>query len=235
MKLIGAGLPRTGTLTQQAAMGILGLDPCYHMVTVFADLPQWERWRAVLDGDLRASEIVKDFTSTVDWPGSFFYDQLIEDFPEAKVLLSVRSAESWAASMRKTIWECLYGDGLVGHMSIARERIDPDWHGWMSTLRGMWDARGLLNGKDTTDEFMVEAFNRYVAEVQATVPADRLLTWAPKDGWEPLCDFLELPVPEVPLPHINDTEGFGHLIVDGALAAIQNWRNAAAGAAPAPA
>src|SRR3954469_9645973 len=175
MKLIGAGLPRTATLTQKAAMDILGLEPCYHMVTVFADLPLWERWRAALDGSERASELVKGYEVTVDWPGSYFYKDLMEDFPDAKVLLSVRSAESWAASMRKTILECLYGDGLVGHMSLGREQIDPHWHGWMSTLREMWTVSGLLNGKDTTDEWMVDAFNRYNEEVKATVPADRLL------------------------------------------------------------
>jgi len=230
VKLIGAGLPRTGTLTQKAAMDILGLDPCYHMVTVFADLPLGERWRAALDGRERASALVSDHAVTVDWPGAYFYKDLIEDFPDAKVLLSVRDAAGWARSMRKTICECLYGDGLVGHMSLGREQIDPQWHGWMSTLREMWTVSGLLSGKDTTDEWMIGAFERYNAEVRATVPADRLLVWSPHDGWEPLCDFLELPVPAVPLPHINDTEGFGHLIVDGALAAIQNWRAAAVGA-----
>jgi hypothetical protein len=233
MKVIGAGLPRTGTLTQHAAMGILGLEPCHHMVAVFADLPMWEKWRAVLDGQVRASELLQDYEAMVDWPGSFHYKQLMEDFPDAKVLLSVRSPESWAASMRKTIIECLYGDSIVGHMSIGRERIDPDWHGWMSTLREMWTSAGLLNnGAQTTDEWMIDAFNRHTEEVKATVPAERLLVWKPQDGWEPLCAFLELPVPEVPVPHINDTEGFGHLIVDGALAAIQRWR---AAATPVPA
>jgi hypothetical protein len=224
MKVIGAGLPRTATLTQHASLEILGLAPCHHMVSVFADLPMWERWRAVLDGDGRASELLAEHPAAVDWPSSYFYEQLMEDFPDAKVLLSVRDAEGWARSMRNTIWECLYGDGLVGHMSAAREAIDPLWAGWMNTLREMWSARGLLNGKETTDEGMAEAFNRYNDEVKATVPADRLLVWHPKDGWEPLCDFLELPIPEVAVPHINDTDAFGWLIVDGALATIQKYR-----------
>jgi hypothetical protein len=227
MKLIGAGLPRTATLTQKIALETLGFEPCYHMVSVFADLPQWERWRAALDGDLRASEILKDFPATVDWPGSYFYTQLMEDFPDAKVLLSVRDAEGWARSMRCTIWECLYGDGLVGHMSEARCRIDPLWDGWMSTLKEMWTVSGLLNGSETTDEWMIAAFNRFNDEVRATVPADRLLVWSPADGWEPLCEFLELPVPKGPMPHVNDSDSFAELIVGGALAAIQQHLTAA--------
>jgi hypothetical protein len=224
MKLIGAGLPRTATMTQKAALEQLGLAPCHHMVSVFGNLPTWEQWRAAIDGKLRASEIVKDHPAAVDWPSSYFYKDLMEDFPDAKVLLSVRDAEGWARSMRKTIWECLYGDGLVGHMSMARERIDAQWGGWMSTLREMWTTSGLLNGAGTTDEWMIDAFDRYNAEVQAYVPAQRLLVWNPKEGWEPLCAFLELPVPDGPVPHINDSDSFGDLIVGGALAAIQQDR-----------
>ena len=82
----------------------------------------------------------------------------------------------------------------------------------------MWDRSGLLNGEETTDEWMIDAFRRHDEEVRATVPADRLLVWSPKDGWEPLCAHLELPVPEMPLPHINDTQAYGERIIDGGLA-----------------
>ena len=230
MKLIGAGLPRTATMTQKAALEQLGLAPCHHMVNVFADLPTWTQWRDAINGDRRASELVGEHPAVVDWPSSYFYKELMEDFPDAKVLLSVRDPEGWARSMRVTIIECLYGDGFVGHMSAARERIDEDWHGWMSTLREMWTQTGLLNGADTTDEWMIDAFNRYNASVQEYVPAERLLVWNPKDGWEPLCAFLELPVPDGPVPHVNDSAGFGDLIAGGALRVIQAHMEQRAGA-----
>ena len=111
--------------------------------------------------------------------------------------------------MRETIWECLYGDGLVGHMTAARQRIDPVWDGCMETLKEMWTRAELMDGKATTDAGMSRAMERYNAEVQETVPADRLLVWSPKDGWEPLCAFLELPVPEAPFPRIHDSKAFG--------------------------
>ena len=100
--------------------------------------------------------------------------------------------------MRQTIWECLYGDTLVGLMARAHAQVDPLWDSWSETLREMWTVSGLLNGKDTTDEWMIDAFDRHNAAVQAYVPADRLLVWRPQDGWEPLCEFLELPVPAAP-------------------------------------
>ena len=87
-------------------------------------------------------------------------------------------------------------------------------------------AAGLLNGEETTDEWMIDAFRRHDEEVRATVPADRLLVWSPKDGWEPLCAHLEVPVPEMPLPHINDSQAYGERIIDGGLLAVQAYRKA---------
>jgi hypothetical protein len=81
------------------------------------------------------------------------------------------------------------------------------------------------NGADTTTESMRAAMERFNQEVQDTVPADRLLVWSVSDGWEPLCEFLELPVPDTPFPHLNDSKGFIDRIVDGALIAIQEWRS----------
>ena len=226
MRLIGAGLPRTATLTQKIALEMLGLAPCHHMVEVFGNLSQAARWREAFDGTLSPAELLKDHQAMVDWPGSYYYTELLESFPEAKVLLSVRDGDAWARSMRETIWECLYGDGVVAHMNAARCAVDSPWGGWMDTLKDMWQVRGLLNGTETTDEWMADAMRRYNDEVKETVPADRLLVWTPADGWEPLCEFLELPVPDAPFPHINDTKAFGENIIDGALEAVRQYRAA---------
>jgi hypothetical protein len=224
MRLIGAGLPRTGTLTQKVALEMLGLAPCHHMVEVFADLSQAPRWRDAFDGKVSAAELLDGHPAMVDWPGSYYYKQLMEAFPEAKVLLSVRSPESWAKSMRTTIWDCLYGDSLVYHMNTARRYVDPLWATCMGMLDDMWTQTGLLNGRETTDDWMIEAFKRHTEEVKATVPAERLLVWSPADGWEPLCAFLEVPVPDAPLPRVNDAATFGERLIDGALAAVQASR-----------
>jgi hypothetical protein len=224
MKLIGAGLPRTATLSQKVALEMLGLGPCYHMVNVLGDLDLAPRWRRALDGELPVQELFEGFESTVDWPGSFFYTELVDDFPEAKVLLSVRDGEAWAHSMRETIWGLFYGDVLIRHLSTARSHVDPKWRGYMEMMSEMWERSGLLNGDDTSIEWMSRAMSRYNEEVQETVPPERLLVWTPADGWEPLCEFLDLPVPEVPFPCLNDSKQFGERIVDGSLLAIQQYR-----------
>ncbi len=224
MKLIGAGLPRTGTLSQKVAMEMLGLGPCYHMVNVLAELDLVSQWRRAVEGDGQWNEIFDGFESTVDWPGSYFYRELIDVYPDAKVLLSVRDGDAWAHSMRDTIWPTLYGEDLMRHLSAAREEIDPKWHAFCDLMRDMWGRSGLMPAWDTTDEWMSNACRRFQEEVQADVPSDRLLVWSVAEGWEPLCEFLELPVPETPFPHLNDSQEFVNRIIDGALIQLREWR-----------
>ncbi len=98
MKLIGAGLMRTATTTQMFALEQLGVSPCYHMRDLLSDLerglPLWERaW----EGDADWEQIFGDAQSTVDWPSARFYSELMDYYPEAKVLLSVRSGRGLGA------------------------------------------------------------------------------------------------------------------------------------------
>jgi hypothetical protein len=233
MKVIGAGLPRTGTLSQKVALEMLGFRPCYHMVNVLADLDLAPNWRRAMDGDADWDDIFGDHQATVDWPGSFHYRELIEVYPEAKVLLSVRDGDSWAASMRDTIWGLFYGDILIKHLSEARRLVDPKWDGYMGMMEEMWRRSGLIFGEQLDLDWMSAAVDRYHAEVTRDVPGDRLLVWSVSDGWDPLCDFLEVPVPDQPFPHLNDTDTFIDRIVDGSLLTLEEWRRAHQESVPA--
>jgi hypothetical protein len=226
MKVIGAGLPRTATLTQKVALEMLGFGPCYHMVNVLGDLSKVPRWSEALDGNDDWDDIFSGFGAAVDWPASYFYRELMEAYPEAKVLLSVRSGESWERSMGETIWGIFYGDMLIRDLSTAWGRVDPRWAAYIELMKKMWEKSGLLaGGEDTMGRgFMAQAMERHNEEVKAVVPADRLLVWSAADGWEPLCAFLEVPVPDMAFPHVNDAQQFGERIVDASLAAIGRWR-----------
>ena len=125
MKVIGAGLPRTATLTQKISLEMLGFGPCYHMVNVLADLSLAPKWAAAFDGNADWDAIFGGSQASVDWPGSFFWRELIEYYPDAKVLLSVRSGEAWANSMKNTIWGVFYDDVLMRHLSDARAHDRP--------------------------------------------------------------------------------------------------------------
>jgi hypothetical protein len=224
MRLIGAGLPRTGTLSQKVALEMLGFGPCYHMVNVLGDLDAVRTWERALDGEPDWDELFGEHRATVDWPGSFYYRELADAYPEAKVLLSVRDGESWARSMRETIWGVLYGEILIRHLSDAWRLVDPRWASYIELMREMWRRSGLIYGEDLDLEWMAAAAERYHRQVQRDIPAERLLVWSVGEGWEPLCEFLEVPVPDTPFPHLNDTREFNDRIVDGALLALGEWR-----------
>ena len=226
MKLLGAGLPRTATTTQMIALEMLGL-PCYHMRDMMSDLEtSVPQWRKALEGDADWDEIFAGKDSTVDWPAAYHYAELIDYYPDAKVLLSVRDADSWVKSMENTITQVFYGDTLMHHLVRAQYHIDPNYKGWIDLLNEMnfSEARGVWAGTNGEPGPMADAMERWNQTVIDTVPADRLLVWNPKEGWDPLCEFLEVEVPEQPLPNVNDTENFQkNLIMGPAIAALNGW------------
>lgn len=225
MKLIGAGMPRTGTLTQKMSLEMLGLGPCYHMVDVLADLDQADLWKQALAGQPRWNEIFDGYQSTVDWPGGYFYRELADFYPDAKVLLSVREPEAWVRSMRETVWAVRNGESLIRLLSSAQAHINPQWHGFVGMLDGLlWQGEGTFAASKSDPAQMIDVMNRHNEEVKEAIPAERLLVWSVTEGWGPLCEFLEVPVPGVPVPHINDRKEFLNRIIDGSLAALNEWR-----------
>ena len=224
MKLIGAGLPRTATTTQMIALEMLGL-PCYHMRDMMGDLttsvPQWRR---ALDGEGPWEELFAGKESIVDWPGSYHWRELMDVYPDAKVLLSVRSAESWVESMYNTIASIWFGDNLMHHLAQAQYQIDPVYASWLDVLRDMWIKADIMVPSGGDRDEMATGFERWNQEVIDTVPSERLLVWHPKDGWEPLCEFLDVDVPDTPVPNVNDTENFQkNLMIAPAIAAVNAW------------
>jgi hypothetical protein len=225
MKLIGAGLPRTATTTQWIALKTLGV-PTYHMKDMMADMERGVAlWRRAYNGEQPWDEVFDGFEATVDWPAAFHWRELMEYYPDAKVLLSVRDGESWARSMGDTIVQIYFGDSFMRSMCQARYRIDPVWASWVDlNIDTCWKGpRGALANTFGEREPLIEAMNRWNDEVKAAVPADRLIVWSPKDGWEPLCEALGVPVPDEPLPHAFDTEVFRSAITGGAVSAVADY------------
>jgi len=226
MKVIGAGLPRTATTTTLIAFEQLGFAPCYHMRDVLADMggqiPLWER---VAEGDPDWEAIFKGAQSSCDFPSARYYRELADFYPDAKVVLSVRSPEGWVKSMRDTVWPVYFGPSVMHHVCEARRAVDADWDRYIRTMFATLFApgSGCLAEDHESDAGLAASMERWTAQVKADVPAERLLVWEPADGWAPLCEFLDVAVPDGPLPRVNDTAAFAEGITGGGLAVLNAW------------
>src|SRR5262249_33070515 len=104
LDVIGAGFGRTGTLSLKAALEELGFSRCYHMVEVLAT-DDARRWDAAARGEpVDWDRLFEGFRATVDWPACSFYRELLEKYPGAKVILTVRDPDRWYDSARQTIY-----------------------------------------------------------------------------------------------------------------------------------
>jgi hypothetical protein len=226
MKVIGAGLPRTATTTTLVAFEQLGFAPCYHMRDVFAEMDRGlTLWEAVADGKPDWEAIFGDAQSTCDYPSARYYREILDYYPDAKVVMSVRSAEGWVRSMRETIWPMYWGDSVMYHVCQARRHLDRDWDRFIRLMYRMtWDeGTGGIAGDHHSDAGLAAIMERWNAQVIADVPAEKLLVWNPADGWEPLCEFLEVGVPDGPVPHVNDTSAFLEGILGGGMRVLNEW------------
>ena len=196
LRVVGAGVGRTGTASLKAALEQLLGGRCYHMFEVFGRPDDVAVWHLAAKGQRVDWEAMfTDFSATVDWPGAACWKEIADAFPDAIVLLSTRSsAEAWWRSAHDTIFG-----------AIAREPSEENaaWHAMVTDLL----AHGFTPDWQEHDA-AVAAYERHNAAVRAAVPAERLVEWTPSDGWGPLCAGLGLPVPATPFPHLNTTAEF---------------------------
>jgi len=213
LKVIGAGYGRTGTLTLKTALEMLGLGPCHHMIEVIGNPAQVDFWNRAADGDaVNWDDGYDGYQSTVDWPGCAFYAELASHYPDAKVILSTRDPERWFESADATI--------LTNLKQMTASDELPDGH-------PMRLGRALVAKKALNFDFSkanaMAALERHNAEVRAAIPAARLLEFEVSEGWEPLCNFLDVPVPADPFPRTNAREDFGKFI-ESVVAAAKDLR-----------
>src|SRR5918998_2218637 len=218
VKVIGAGFGRTGTASLKAALETLGFGPCYHMTEVFKHPGHAAFWRAAWRGEpVDWDGLLGAYEATVDWPACTFYAELMERYPDAKVLLSVRDPERWYQSTRSTIYELgrIRSGSPLSRLSFAFSFLlgygtFKTGHGPM-TEEIVW--RGTFDGKFEDKHHAIEVFNRHNGEVQRRVPEGRLLVYEVKQGWGPLCEFFGVEVPDKPFPRLNDAGEVQRLIL----------------------
>lgn len=217
--VIGAGLPRTGTASIQNALSILLDGPVYHMKEVrknFANgFDDMEFWSEASQKQKSSKDWIEFFESRgyragVDFPPSLFYKELMEVFPDAKVILTIREPESWYKSVRETIYQLginrnSFPENVLALMTQSNSKFST----MMNNLARQKNNRfnnGLYDAISEGKEASMVYFNDWVKDVKTTVPKEKLLVFSVKEGWEPLCKFLNVPVPNQPFPNINDSK-----------------------------
>ena len=196
MDVIGAGFGRTGTFSLKAALERLGFGPCAHMIPVLGQPELAQLFHKAAKGDRESMDQAFDgFRSTVDWPGTYFWRELVEQHPDAKVVLTVRDPEKWYDSAYETIYQAASAtppEGMEAAIAMSHATV--------------WD--GTFEGRFGDRDFAIGVFERHIEDVRRTVPADLLLEFEVAQGWGPLCTFLGAPVPEESFPRLNDTAAF---------------------------
>ena len=197
LKVIGAGVGRTGTYSLKLAINQIGLGPCHHMEEVLHNMSvQVPLWSAAASGQPDWPRIFLGYRSTVDWPTACFFRDLVKEFPAAKFVLTVRDPERWADSFNATIYK------LLGSVDEAPQ----EKRAWLEMASEVIAKTGFPPGLDR--DALVKAFISHNEAVKEAVPASRLLEFQVKDGWQPLCNFLEVPVPTTDFPRTNHREEF---------------------------
>jgi len=196
LKVIGAGLGRTATFSLKFALEHLGFGPCYHMSEVFAGARRnVPLWLDVIDGKPDWDAIFAGFRSTTDYPACSYWRELAEYYPKAKVVLTVRDPDSWFESVSETIFSEQMQGPLAGTPTGAM-------------MQGVVFA--AFGDRVHDREFMTDWFQRRNQEVIDALPGERLLVFNPKEGWEPLCTFLGVAVPDRRFPRVNSRDELSH-------------------------
>lgn len=195
LDVIGAGLGRNATFSLKFALEEVGFGPCYHMSEVFAgarrNVPLWIEatqgnpdWDAIFDG----------YRSTSDYPACTYWRELADYYPDAKVVLTTRDPDSWFDSVSETIFSQRMIASLAG-----------------SPLETMMQGAIFAPfGERVTDRaFMTDWYAKRNQSVIDGLPPERLLVFHPKQGWDPLCAFLGVDVPDKPFPRVNSRDELG--------------------------
>ena len=199
LSVIGAGFGRTGTMSLKVALEQLGFGPCYHMREVLAHPEHDAVWHAAtrrqaVDWDA----LFTGYGSAVDWPVAAFWRELAHHYPRARFILSVRDPQAWHASVLETIFAAL---------SSTPDPDDPQACAHRAMTRELILER-TFDGRMGDPAHAMAIYERHNQSVRNTLPADRLLVYETGSGWEPLCAFLDCPVPDEPYPHSNSRDEF---------------------------
>ena len=211
IKIIGAGFPRTGTNSLKQALETLGYSKTYHFKEMIAKPTDLQYWLTLEEtGTTNWDELYAGYEASVDLPAYPWYKEHMEQYPDAKVILTVRPFDKWYDSLHSTIYQAGPQNLPQKLAMLSKLLFNPRLRRMIKCVKF---AKRLifeveLHGRFEDRAFAEKVFNDHIEKVKATVPAEKLLVYDVRDGWGPLCKFLGIPEPENALPHLNKKENF---------------------------
>ena len=209
MKVICAGWGRTGTRSLKYALQTLLKKPAYHMQNILLNKKDAKLWQNIIFNKKAVdwNAIYNGYGACLDFPSCNYYKELMKEYPDAKVILTIRDADSWMKSWNALNREVLnsitfkFFSKIPGTSFYIQKKIHNE---------AILGIRGMFKGHESEKDIKNE-FNKWNQSVIDYVPKDRLLVYEIKDGWKPLCNFLDMPVPNIPFFHKNKTKNMGHM------------------------
>ena len=195
MKVICAGIGKTGTKSIAKALRHLGFTVFDFEEQTFDFVDHWvDVFQNGAKPDVK--RLYQNADACTDMPGNLFFEEILEAFPDCKVILSVREEDSWIESVARQL------DSLYALRTKTRTMLSPTARKVDYVLDSFLNAAiGSCNTKSTY--VIRKGYRIHNQRVKSIVRADKLLVYNVKEGWKPLCDFLECDVPTIAFPRVN--------------------------------
>ncbi|KAG7405071.1 hypothetical protein LZL87_014244 [Fusarium oxysporum] len=213
MKVLALGLPRTGSASIAEALTILGYKGVHHGLKAIDSLDDWKVINRAADATFpvlptyTGEPFTRDEWDELYGPceagtdmAALFATQLIKVYPNAKVILVVRDFDKWYASY-ETVFEQLWSFGADLAINYAEPLIGFETGvASRKAILGFFEARNVQEARNNARE----VYERHYRQLREVVPPEKLLVYRMGEGWEPICGFLDKPVPDVEFPWINE-------------------------------
>ena len=196
MKVICAGIGKTGTKSITKALRHLGFTVFDWEEQTFYFIDHWvDVFQNGAQPDVK--RLYKDVDVLVDSPGNFFWEEILEAFPDSKVILSEREEDSWVKSLvnQLQVTAAVKYREFYRMLSPTTRKIYFVFYSYLNAALGTTNPRSTIVFR--------KRYREHNRRVKSLVPAEKLLLYNVKQGWKPLCDFLGCEVPTVPFPHEN--------------------------------
>ena len=183
MKIICVGIGKTGTKSISKALRHLGHTVFDWEEQVFDFQDHWVdvfQYGAQLD----VKRVYQHADAVVDAPGNFFWEEILEAYPDSKVILSEREEDSWLKSQvnQLQVFEAVISRRFLAVLSPTSRKQIFILYSHLTAILGSADPKSAC--------VLRERYRMHNHRVKSLVPPEKLLVYNVKQGWKPLCDFL---------------------------------------------